>query len=181
MRTATMTCVSAILIGVAATALSAQQAPPPVCEQEEPFRDFDFWIGEWDVVVNDSTRAPAGTNSIQPRHRHCVLEENWTSLQGGTGSSMNYYDPTREAWRQVWVAASYVIDIEGGLNAEGSMVLEGEIRSFVQNSSSPFRGTWTPIDDGVVRQFFEIGNAETGVFTPWFDGLYLRKDRAPDR
>ena len=67
------------------------------------------------------------------------------------------------------------------LNDEGSMVLEGEIRSFVQNSSSPFRGTWTPIDDGVVRQFFEIGNAETGVFTPWFDGLYLRKDPAPDR
>jgi hypothetical protein len=58
---------------------SAQQAPPPVCEQEDEYHAFDFWIGDWDVVVNDSTRTPAGTNSIQPLHRHCVLEEKWTT------------------------------------------------------------------------------------------------------
>ena len=178
-----MTMMTAALCGsaIAPTTGSAQQAPPPVCEQEDEYHAFDFWIGEWDVVVNDSTRAPAGTNSIQPLHRHCVLEENWTSAQGGTGSSMNYYDPTTGNWRQIWLAASYLIDIEGGLNDEGAMVLEGEIRSFVQKSSSPFRGTWTPIEDGVVRQFFEIGDPTTGAFTPWFDGLYLKKGQTPDR
>ena len=61
------------------------------------------------------------------------------------------------------------------------MVLEGEIRSFVQKSTSPFRGTWTPIEDGVVRQFFEIGDPSTGAFTPWFDGLYLRDGAAGAR
>ena len=150
MRTSTRFWLLLLVAGSASAAVptAAQQAPPPVCEQEDEYHAFDFWIGDWDVVVNDSTRARAGTNSIRPLHRHCVLEENWTSAQGGTGSSMNYYDPTTGRWRQIWLAASYLIDIEGGLNDDGAMVLEGEIRSFVQKASSPFRGTWTPIEDG---------------------------------
>lgn len=155
---------------------SAQTPPPPVCQQQDEYRQFDFWVGEWDVVVNDSTRAAAGTNSIQPLHNGCVLEENWTSRGGGTGSSMNYYDGVTGKWNQLWIAASYVIDIEGGLSDDGAMVLEGEIRNFVSGTTAPFRGTWTPIEDGVVRQFFERQNPQTGAWAPWFDGLYLRKD-----
>ena len=156
-------------------ALSGQQAPPLVCQTQEEFRQFDFWVGEWDVVVNDSTRSTAGTNSIQPLHNGCVLEENWTSAGGGTGSSMNFYDSTTGKWRQVWLASNYMIEVEGGLDESGSMVLEGELRNFVQKSVAPFRGTWTPIEDGVVRQFFEIQTPGTETWAPWFDGLYLRK------
>ncbi len=153
----------------------AQQTPPRVCQEEPEYRQFDFWVGEWDVVANDSARTPAGSNTIQALHFGCVLQESWLSIQGGTGSSMNYYDPTTEKWRQLWVAASYLIDIEGGLNSDGAMVLEGEIRNFVSGATSPFRGTWTPMDGGVVRQFFEMKPAGSDDWSPWFDGLYLPK------
>ena len=46
----------------------------------------------------------------------------WTSIQGGTGSSMNYFDPVERQWRQLWVAGGYSIDYTGGLNETGSMV-----------------------------------------------------------
>jgi hypothetical protein len=152
----------------------AQQAPPS-CEEIDVHRQWDFWVGEWDVVVNDSTRTPAGTNSITARHNGCMLQEEWRSASGGTGSSTNFYDGARGVWRQVWVAPAYVIEIEGGLDEHGAMVLEGELRTFVTGAVSPFRGIWTPLEAGVVNQRFEIQNTETGDWAVWFDGLYLPK------
>ena len=45
------------------------------------------------------------------------------------GMSMNYYDSLTEKWRQVWIASNYSIDIGGGLNEVGAMVLEGQLHS----------------------------------------------------
>jgi hypothetical protein len=170
-----------VVVGAAATltwtpGVRAQNPTPPSCEELEVHRQWDFWVGTWDVVVNDSTRTPAGTNTIEPLHRGCVLQESWTSVAGGTGSSMNFYDGARGVWRQVWVAPAYVIEIEGGLDDDGAMVLEGELRTFVTGRTSPFRGTWTELEDGVVNQRFEIGDPETGAWSVWFDGLYLRRE-----
>ena len=165
----------ALSIGLAAGGpleVSAQQAPPS-CEELDVHRQWDFWVGSWDVVVNDSTRAPAGSNTITSHHNGCMLYEQWESVAGGSGSSVNFYDGARGVWRQVWVAAAYVIEIEGGLDDDGAMVLEGEIRTFVSRTTSPFRGIWTPLDDGIVNQRFELQNTETGEWSVWFDGLYL--------
>lgn len=160
------------VLGGTAAEVAAQQAPPS-CEELDVHRQWDFWVGEWDVVVNDSTRAPAGNNTITARHNGCMLQEEWRSVSGGTGSSTNFYDGARGVWRQLWVAPAYVIDIEGGLDDDGAMVLEGELRTFVSGNVSPFRGIWTELEEGVVNQRFEIRNAE-GEWTVWFDGLYLR-------
>ena len=169
----TVSCVGAVCL--APVSVRAQQPAPPSCEQVEVHRQWDFWVGEWDVVVNDSTRAPAGSNTIESLHRGCMLSEHWTSASGGTGSSINFYDGARGVWRQIWVAPAYVIEIEGGLDAEGSMVLEGELRAFASKSVSPFRGTWTELEEGVVNQKFEIADPSTGVWSVWFDGLYLKR------
>jgi hypothetical protein len=152
----------------------AQQRPS--CEELEVHRQWDFWVGEWDVVANDSTRTPAGSNTITSLHSGCALRESWVGASGSTGSSINFYDGARGVWRQVWVAPAYVIDIEGGLDDDGAMVLEGELRTFVSHNVSPFRGTWTEIEEGVVNQLFEIQNTESGEWAVWFDGLYLRRD-----
>jgi hypothetical protein len=161
----------AIGAGLPSDAL-AQQAPPS-CEELDVHRQWDFWIGDWDVVVNDSTRAPAGTNTITSRHNGCMLQEEWRSVTGGTGSSINFFDGARGVWRQVWVAAAYVIEIEGGLDDAGAMVLEGELRTFVSGTTSPFRGIWTELEPGVVNQRFELQSPE-GEWSVWFDGLYVR-------
>jgi hypothetical protein len=40
----------------------------------------------------------------------------------------------------------------------------------------PFRGLWTPLPDGRVRQFFEQSNDGGETWVPWFEGFYTRKD-----
>ena len=160
---------------LAETPPAGQQEPPkPMCETMEHFNDFDFWLGEWSVYSNDGKRQLQGSNSITKHHKNCLIMENWTSQQGGTGSSMNYYDAVEDQWRQLWVAGGYSIDYTGGLNESGSMVLNGKINYYKTGKSHAFRGTWTPNEDGSVRQFFEQQDTESGEWSVWFDGLYIK-------
>ena len=132
-------------------------------------RQFDFWIGRWLVEVGDEL---AGRNQIVSLHGGCLLMENWTSVNGATGSSMNFYDPNLQQWRQIWVSGGTVIDIAGGLE-DTSMRLTGTITYLAEGTSLPFRGIWTPLVDGRVRQFFE--EQREGRWQVWFEGFY-RKD-----
>ena len=160
--------------GLAAPAFSQnqQQTPPPPC-QEDVYRDFDFWLGTWDVTTPDGQAA--GTNVISVKENGCLLLEEWTSVSGGTGQSYNYYDPGTKKWRQVWVSGFANIDYEGGLDEEGAMVLVGEI-SNRNGTTAPFRGTWTLQDDGSVEQHFEQYNPETEEWADWFIGIYRKQE-----
>jgi hypothetical protein len=169
--TATLTAAAALLVCVTNDAAGQEQQRPTVCEDEAAFRAFDFWIGEWDVY-NNANGNLAGRNRIESQESGCVLVERWTSASGGTGMSVNYYDIVTDQWRQVWIANGYSIDITGGLDESGAMVLVGEIHTYAQRRALPFRGTWTPNADGSVRQFFEQQDPATGEWQVWFDGRY---------
>jgi len=140
------------------------------CTANPHFNDFDFWVGEWEVRNNANDNV-AGSNRIEKQVMNCLVMENWTGAGGSEGKSINYFNPLTEKWRQVWVAPGYVIDIEGGLE-NGAMVLTGTIDYFTDKQYQ-FRGSWTPADDGSVRQFFEQYDPENEVWMPWFDGRYL--------
>lgn len=160
----------ALIVAAAMPAAGAAEAP---CDAA-PHRAFDFWLGTWEVALADGTRA--GRNVIRSEQQGCVLIERWTGAQGSTGMSMNLYDPVAGAWRQLWVSPQTQIDIAGGRRGD-SMVLEGSITYLADGRSHPFRGTWTLLPDGRVRQFFEEAR-EPGTWTPWFEGFYTAEDAA---
>lgn len=115
--------------------MSVQAYP---CMHQKGFRDFDFWIGEWDVHVANGT--PAGSNVIKSIERGCALTEHWTSVNGSTGMSISYLDKASGEWVQVWNAESGgQIIIRGGLNDDG-MALEGYIHYVGNGTTAPFRG-----------------------------------------
>jgi hypothetical protein len=101
----------------------ARAAAAP-CEHLPEHRQFDFWVGEWDV--HDPAGRKAGTNSVRKMPGGCVLFESWTSVSGSPGQSLNFYDPTRRKWVQIWVdARASVLRIEGEFR-EGAMRLAGD-------------------------------------------------------
>ncbi|MBT8095668.1 MAG: hypothetical protein HKN35_05615 [Woeseia sp.] len=143
------------------------------CAHQQRFRDFDFWLGEWDVHLANGTFA--GTNSIKANEKGCVLVEKWASAGGGTGHSINYLDGSSGEWVQVWNdAAGSQIDIRGRLTDKG-MRLTGQIHYLGNDTTFPFRALWTPLEDGRVRQFFEQSNDQGVSWTPWFEGFYSRR------
>lgn len=165
--------------GLAAPLADAQTAPPPPsCETMDQRSDFDFWVGEWNVYTPDGTFA--GTNSIRKTQGGCLIEEHWSGAQGTTGFSMNYFDPLLGQWRQIWMSAGAYIDYTGGLNDSGAMALEGEIFYHQSGDRYPFRGVWTPNDDGSVTQHFTQYDAEAESWTVWFTGRYVRQENDQD-
>ena len=144
------------------------------CEHDEQFAEFDFWLGKWDVHVPSGQAA--GYNEITRAERGCVLLEDWSNLTGGGGGSINYVDKISGEWVQVWNDASgSQINIRGGLTDEG-MLLVGTLHSVGMGVTTPFRGLWTPLPDGRVRQFFEQSNDGGETWTTWFDGYYTRQE-----
>lgn len=150
----------------------SEQAYP--CRHHERFRDFDFWLGAWDVHTADGTLA--GRNRIEKAQAGCVLVESWMSTSGVPGMSMNYFDIISAQWVQVWTGAGGTqIVIRGGLTEDG-MLLEGRIHYVANSTSAPFRGLWTPLPDGRVRQYFEQSNDGGETWAAWFEGFYTRTD-----
>jgi hypothetical protein len=141
-----------------------------LCDGDE-HRQFDFWLGEWEVRKPDGTLA--GMNSIERAYGGCVLHERYTTGRGYSGESLNIYDATRRVWHQTWVdSTGMLLLLEGGLRG-GSMVLEGPAVG-PGGSTVRHRITWTPNADGSVRQFWETTDA-AGQWGTTFDGRYTRK------
>lgn len=167
--------VATIVIAMFLTAEAQEKEAPEPCMDAPEARQFDFWLGTWDVRLQDGTEA--GVNTIEKEQGGCVLVERWTSSRGGTGMSLNYYDPVGRQWVQNWVGADgSVIDIRGNLEDDGSMLLDGSIRYIGKPDDDRIRGRWTPLDDGRVRQHFEVSTDGGETWTDWFDGFYTRRE-----
>ena len=74
------------------------------CSKPE-FRQFDFWIGEWEAFGLKGQKA--GDSRISLILDSCVILEEWTSanaLQGViyTGKSFNSYNAATRQWQQTW-------------------------------------------------------------------------------
>lgn len=156
--------------------LAVAAGPTAAAAQEEPcggdvYRAFDFWVGTWTVVNPEGERA--GRNRIQRVAGGCALLESWTSDEGTTGTSLNYYDPDDGRWTQVWVGERGLrLRLEGGVEGT-SMVLSGE--RTVDGKRIRDRITWTPRPDGTVRQAWETSVDGGGWETSWV-GIYRRAD-----
>ena len=150
------------------TGLSAQQSTPPPLPLES--RQFDFWIGEWNVTTPDGK--PAGTSKIEVIANGAGLLENWSSANS-PGKSLNAYNAARKQWQQFWVGSGGgVLELAGGM-VNGSMVLAGE--HDVRGRHLVEKITWTPNADGSVRQHWEQSTDAGKTWTTAFDGLYRKK------
>ena len=142
------------------------------CESIKPASDFDFWVGRWEVRGADGTLL--GYNTITKEEGGCAIREHWEGTGGSTGTSLSFYLPSREQWRQVWVGANgTMFDVTGGLE-DGEMKLEGTIEYTRQENVLAFRGTWSQGPDGRVRQRMEQFDLVSQGWDLWFDGFYRR-------
>jgi hypothetical protein len=133
-------------------------------------RQFDFWIGDWEV--KNAAGKIVGTNKITSILDGCALSENWTSAAGNPGVSTNFYDKKTKLWHQTWVD-----------NSGGTLYLNGELVNGVMvltdkadNNDSIQKISWTPLEDGKVKQHWESSKDNGRTWTDVFVGFYQKKD-----
>lgn len=167
----------AVLSLIGASAAHAQPPPPkPACAAPE-HRQFDFWIGEWDVVFSANGR-PAGHSLVERLYGDCVLRENWTGAGGYSGGSLNIYDRASRTWRQTWTGSDgSLTEYGGGLQGRNMVFLA---RETVEDGQRVVRRmSFIPLPDGAVRQFIEVSKDQGGHWTPEYDLTYRRTKAAP--
>ena len=149
-------------------ALVLGAAPPPGGCAASESRQFDFWIGDWNVV--DPAGKVAGHNRIEAILGGCALAEHWDGAGGGRGASYNAYDARTKTWQQFWVDRSGgVLHLAGAFDGK-RMVLRS-----TQPGAHGDRITWTPNGgDGTVRQLWETSDDGGTTWTTSFDGRYER-------
>lgn len=168
--------ITLLILSTLISAANAQSGKLP-CSRPE-YRQFDFWIGEWEAFGINGKKA--GDSKISLILDSCVILEEWTSasLQQGlryAGKSFNTYNAATRQWQQTWV------DNTGGSNE----YLQGK---FEENkiifSSSPFKFnkdtmairkiTFTNLDPVKLRQHGEISKDKGATWATEYDLEYRR-------
>ena len=172
------------LISAPAAAQNVPTAPQPPsgCSSAEA-RQFDFWVGYWEVHPQGTDKVIAHS-LIEKRYGGCAIRENWMPLGkelNGGGGSLSMYDADRGRWRQTWIDSTGVrVDFDGGLEGR-TMTLTGKWKNFA-----------APGQDALVRMHYQLQAdrelrqwAESSVdggksWATSFDFLYRRvPDPAP--
>jgi hypothetical protein len=138
---------------------------------DDPHRQFDFWLGEWEVRGPDGN--VVGRNRIDRLFGDVGIQEHWEGASGLRGASHSLYVAHLDRWHQSWVDSSgALLLLEGGMRDE-SMVLEGTTASVRQ------RITWSVIDGDPdrVRQHWETSEDDGAAWETAFDGRYRRVRR----
>lgn len=155
------------------TKAQTQQKTP--CLTNPAFRQFDFWLGEWDAFAPNGNKA--GDSKIEILLDSCVILENWTSTQQGyKGKSFNTFNTINGKWQQTWVdnAGSVVYYSEGQFK-DGKMILDTKNEKQTDGTMKILRMTYTKLSDDKVRQFGESSTDGGQTWKTDFDLEYRRK------
>jgi len=167
--------VLATVIGLGAQPIASADSAKPAACSDLVYRQFDFWMGDWDAFDVDNPNKPVARTRVTRILDGCVLLEDYEAADGHTGQSFTIYDASRHLWHQTWVTnRGTLLTIEGGMQA-GAMVLSGADLT-KDHRERRVRGTWSTIDGGV-REFAVISTDGGKTWNPWFDLVFRRHAR----
>ena len=165
---------------LAHTAQSSRDPPPStdkllsVAPCAEPaYRQFDFWVGNWDVFEVERPTVIVAHARVELILHGCVLHEVYEGTDGHKGESFSIYDVTRNTWHQSWVNDSgYLLMIDGRLQGK-FMILEG-VDHLPNDKLRQVRGEWRPDSQGAHEVAWR--STDGGVtWLPWFDLSFRRQ------
>jgi hypothetical protein len=167
---------TALLLCAAAGTVSAAEQPaaPAAPCADAASRQFDFWLGDWEVFNPEGKLV--GTNQIRLLYG-CVLHESWKATKVFEGQSFNRYDADRGVWHQTWVDNSgSLLLLEGGMKA-GAMVMSDATTPGRKADAPVNEIRWSRGDDGTVRQVWRTTDDGGKTWKTAFDGKYVRSAR----
>lgn len=143
------------------------------------YRQFDFWVGEWEAYATNGKKA--GDSKISVILDSCIILEEWTSTavtQGlrFAGKSFNTYNANTRQWQQTWVdnAAGSTEYLEGKFEDRKIIFLTKPF-PFAQDSMAIRRLTFFNLGADKVRQLGEISKDNSTTWLTEYDLEYRRK------
>ena len=159
-----------------ASGLIGQTPPKSPCKDNEVFRQFDFWDGNWRVETPKGQLA--GHNRVEVILDGCVLLENWTGSGPSRGKSFNYYSPQTKKWHQHWVD-NFGNSLEFiGEFKDNAIHFKGESKN-AKGETIQNKMTISKVSEKEVRQLWEQSkDGENWIVA--FDGKYIKEAKVSD-
>lgn len=148
------------------------------CSKPE-YRQFDFWIGEWEAFA--PTGAKGGDSKISLMLDSCTILEEWTStgLQNGlryAGKSYNMYNAAAKKWQQYWVDnTGSITKYFNGHYEDNKMIVQTENEKVNDTLYQIQKMTFFNLGPDKVRQFGETSSDNGKTWSTSFDLEYRRK------
>ena len=168
-----------LLLLLAGLAVHAEEtaAPAPAsaskCVAAE-FRQFDFWLGDWDTFESDdSTTGSIARARIEPIAGGCAIHELYEQTDGLIGDSILSFDPVKKAWQQTWVTNYGSLMVLSGAFKNGAVTLEGEMH-LPSGKSVAHRITWKA-EKGGVRESAVLSKDGGKSWQPAFDVVFKKR------
>lgn len=151
---------------------SAQVQAP--CSGNANYRQFDFWIGEWDVYGPNGGKA--GNSKIELILDSCIILENWSDLAGYSGKSFSRWNAAEKKWQQTWVDnKGGNIEFSEGRFEGDKMIFETSDLAQAKGGSAIQRMTFSVQAPGKVRQHGQQSTDGGKTWTTSYDLEYRRK------
>jgi hypothetical protein len=147
-RQAISTAIAAFACFLTSPVLGQSSAPGP-CDTSG-HRQFDCWVGDWDVYRTDKDQLVAHSK-IEKLYGGCAIRENWMPFTGPSGGSLNSFRVKSGDWVQVWTDASNALNEYRGRWNGRLIDFEGVSRD-ASDSVTRVRMTYEPKADGSVVQ-----------------------------
>jgi hypothetical protein len=145
------------------------------CTYAAESRQFDFWIGDWDVEGTQD-HSPAGRSHIERTIGDCVIWENWTSLgySGYFGKSYNAWNPHFARWEQFWVDNGGDLMHFFGKLDQGTMDFWTDVVPQADGTKLRRHLQFIPLPDGSVRQYSRRSVDDGKTWQVEYDFTYRR-------
>jgi tetratricopeptide (TPR) repeat protein len=140
------------------------------CRQSPEFRQFDYWLGEWDVEIGGARRAQS---SIQLILDDCVVFENYTDSRGYAGKSFSLWDATTKKWEQRYVDTGGALHHWTGSLEDGVMVFYWTYTANGVKTTQRMKYLKEGADR--VRQVIDSSTDDGKSWMPGYNGLYIRR------
>lgn len=173
MRLITHLLITLGLLAILPNIQAQTQAHKSPCVENPVYRQFDFWIGEWEVFGN-KTGKKAGDSKIESLLDSCAILENWSS-GANSGKSMNTFNVATQSWQQYWVDNSGgVTQYFSGHYEDGKMILQTDNVKQSDGKVKIMKMTFFNLSPDKVRQYGESSLDNGKTWTTDFDLEYRR-------
>jgi hypothetical protein len=164
---------ASLILLVLPVAVPVQGQPANACAAAE-HRQFDFWVGRWDVYAT-GTQTLVAHSLIESLYGGCAIRENWMPLKGAGGGSLNLYERKAGRWHQEWVDSSGSrVSFDGRLQGTAIVLTGPSANAAGPGKAGLVRMTFTPQPNGDVRQQGEVSVDEGKNWAASFDFTYRK-------